>query len=206
LSTFSISLLPAKAKRQFYMIKVSGISPHFSPAFYCGDGSEHVYSVALGRAPRHTVEYPAGPSVALAEKLPDAPCIHTRLRRLATKPASKINRLGGLFLCSENILNRNPSESASEFGIAIRNDRLPTATPIPTPNYTIAPSSHFHASQGAPRGACGTGEKCGLSMPPAITLDECSFCQKMEWHPYHQAFIFQCRRRRCSQEPLRGHI
>jgi len=27
---------------------------------------------------------PAGPSVALAEKLPDAPCIHAHLRRLAT--------------------------------------------------------------------------------------------------------------------------
>jgi len=27
---------------------------------------------------------PAEPSVALAEKLPDAPCIHARLRRLAT--------------------------------------------------------------------------------------------------------------------------
>jgi len=29
---------------------------------------------------------PAVPSVALAEKLPDAPCIHARLRRLATNP------------------------------------------------------------------------------------------------------------------------
>jgi hypothetical protein len=46
-----------------------------------------------------------------------------------------------------NLLNRNPSESASEFGIAIRNDRFQ----IPTPNYTTAPSSHFHASPGAPR-------------------------------------------------------
>jgi hypothetical protein len=26
----------------------------------------------------------AGPSIALAGKLPDAPCVHTRLRRLAT--------------------------------------------------------------------------------------------------------------------------
>jgi hypothetical protein len=32
---------------------------------------------------------PAGPSVALAGILPDAPCIHARLRRLATKPGEK---------------------------------------------------------------------------------------------------------------------
>jgi hypothetical protein len=32
---------------------------------------------------------PAGPSVALAGKLPDAPCIHARLRRLATKTGAK---------------------------------------------------------------------------------------------------------------------
>jgi|WetSurMetagenome_2_1015567.scaffolds.fasta_scaffold1743683_1 hypothetical protein len=31
----------------------------------------------------------AGPSVALAGKLPDAPCIHNRLRRLATKAGEK---------------------------------------------------------------------------------------------------------------------
>jgi hypothetical protein len=31
----------------------------------------------------------AGPSVALAGKLPDAPCIHARLRRLATKSGEK---------------------------------------------------------------------------------------------------------------------
>jgi hypothetical protein len=36
------------------------LSPHFSPAFYCGGGSGHVYSVALGRAPRHTVKYACG--------------------------------------------------------------------------------------------------------------------------------------------------
>jgi len=35
-------------------------SPHFSPAFYCGGGSGHVYCVALGRAPRRTVEYACG--------------------------------------------------------------------------------------------------------------------------------------------------
>jgi hypothetical protein len=57
-------------------------SPHFSPAFYCGVGSGHVYSVALGRAPRHTVEYSCG-------ALDRAPCIHARLRRLATKPGEK---------------------------------------------------------------------------------------------------------------------
>ena len=49
-------------------------------------GSGHVYYVALGRAPRHTVEYACG-------ALRRAPCIHARLRRLATKPASKINAL-----------------------------------------------------------------------------------------------------------------
>jgi hypothetical protein len=32
---------------------------------------------------------PAGPSVALAERPPDAPCIHNRLRRLVTKPGEK---------------------------------------------------------------------------------------------------------------------
>jgi hypothetical protein len=32
---------------------------------------------------------PAGPSVALAGILPDAPCIHARLHRLATKPGEK---------------------------------------------------------------------------------------------------------------------
>ena len=57
-------------------------SPHSSPAFYCGGGSGHVYCVALGRAPRRTVEYACG-------ALGRAPCIHARLRRLATKPGEK---------------------------------------------------------------------------------------------------------------------
>jgi hypothetical protein len=35
-------------------------SPHFSPAFYCGGGYEHVYCVALGRAPRRSVNYASG--------------------------------------------------------------------------------------------------------------------------------------------------
>jgi len=35
-------------------------SPHFSQAFYCGVGYGHVYGVALGRAPRHTVKYACG--------------------------------------------------------------------------------------------------------------------------------------------------
>jgi hypothetical protein len=51
-------------------------SPHFSQAFYCGGGSGHVYCVALRRAP----------------------CIHARLRRLATKPCEKCGlecRYGG---------------------------------------------------------------------------------------------------------------
>ena len=58
------------------------VRPHFSPAFYCGDGSGHVYCVALHRAPRRTVEYACG-------ALGRAPCIHARLRRLATKPDEK---------------------------------------------------------------------------------------------------------------------
>jgi hypothetical protein len=36
------------------------INPHFSRAFYYGGGSGHVYCVALGRAPRRTVEYACG--------------------------------------------------------------------------------------------------------------------------------------------------
>jgi hypothetical protein len=32
---------------------------------------------------------PAGPLIALAGRLPDAPCIHARLRRLATKSGEK---------------------------------------------------------------------------------------------------------------------
>jgi len=57
-------------------------NPHFSQAFYCGVGYGHVYGVALGRAPRHTVKYACG-------ALRRAPCIHTRLRRLATKSCEK---------------------------------------------------------------------------------------------------------------------
>jgi hypothetical protein len=57
-------------------------SPHFSPAFYCGGGSGHVYCVPLRRAPRRTVEYACG-------ALGRAPCIHTHLRRIATKPGEK---------------------------------------------------------------------------------------------------------------------
>jgi len=57
-------------------------SPHFSPDFYCGPGSGHVYGVALRRAPRRTVEYACG-------TLGRAPCIHARLRHLATKPGEK---------------------------------------------------------------------------------------------------------------------
>ena len=56
--------------------------PHFSRAFYCGGSSRHVCCVALRRAPRRTVEYVCG-------ALSRAPCIHARLRRLATKPREK---------------------------------------------------------------------------------------------------------------------
>jgi hypothetical protein len=57
-------------------------SPHFSPAFYCGGGSGHVYCVALGRAPRRTVEYACGALLSRALY----PC---RLHRLATKSGEK---------------------------------------------------------------------------------------------------------------------
>ncbi len=65
----------------------AGFNPHFSPAFYCRDGSGHVYCVALRRAPRRTVEYVCG-------ALGRAPCIHARLRRLATKPGEKCGLTG----------------------------------------------------------------------------------------------------------------
>ena len=65
------------------------LSLHFSPVFYCGGGSGHVYCVALGRAPRHTVVYVCGALGRAGWKAPDAPCIHARLRRLATKTGEK---------------------------------------------------------------------------------------------------------------------
>jgi len=51
----------------FQSVSLNLPSPHFSPAFYCGGGSGHVYCVALGRSPRRTVEYACGalPSRAL---------------------------------------------------------------------------------------------------------------------------------------------
>jgi len=58
------------------------LSPHFSQAFYCGVAYRHVYGVALGRAPRHTVKYACG-------ALRRAPCIHACLHRLATKSREK---------------------------------------------------------------------------------------------------------------------
>jgi len=65
-------------------------SPHFSPAFYCGAGSGHVYGVALCRAPRRTVEYACG---TLSRALLAKRRIPARLRHLATKPGEK-SRLG----------------------------------------------------------------------------------------------------------------
>ena len=62
--------------------EIKAASPHFSQAFYCGGGSGHVYCVALRQAPRRTVEY-------VCRALGRAPCIHARLRRLATKPCEK---------------------------------------------------------------------------------------------------------------------
>jgi hypothetical protein len=66
------------------------LNPHFSPSFCCGGGSGHVYCVALPRAPRHTVKYACG-------ALRRAPCIHARLRRLATKDGEKC----GLIVCGD---------------------------------------------------------------------------------------------------------
>ena len=39
---------------------IVAVNPHFSPASYCGGGYEHVYCVALGRAPRRTVKCASG--------------------------------------------------------------------------------------------------------------------------------------------------
>ena len=61
----------------------------FSQDFYCGGADGHVYCVALRRAPRRTVEYVCGALGRAGWNAPDAPCIHARLRRLATKPCEK---------------------------------------------------------------------------------------------------------------------
>jgi hypothetical protein len=76
--------------------------------------------------------------------------------------------------CSENILNRNPSESGSEFGIAIRNDRLPTATPIPIPNYKL-PLPPIFMHYRVRHGACGTGEKCELGANSKTSINGIRF-------------------------------
>jgi len=62
-----------------YMEGLIRISHRLSTA---AAGYGHVYGVALGRTPRHTVKYACG-------VLRRAPCIHTRLRRLAMKPCEK---------------------------------------------------------------------------------------------------------------------
>jgi hypothetical protein len=62
--------------------RISAINPHFSPAFCCCSGSGHVCSIALRRAPGHTVQYACG-------ALGRAPCIHARLHRLVTKSDEK---------------------------------------------------------------------------------------------------------------------
>jgi hypothetical protein len=56
--------------------------PHFSPAFYCSRGSGHVYYVALVGRLDVLSSTPAAPSGR-------APCIHARLRHLATKSGEK---------------------------------------------------------------------------------------------------------------------
>jgi hypothetical protein len=45
--------------------------------------------VALCRAPRRTVEYACVALGRAGQRLPDAPCIHARLRLLAAKPGEK---------------------------------------------------------------------------------------------------------------------
>jgi hypothetical protein len=50
----------------------------------------------------------AGLSVALAEMLPDAPCIHARLRLLATKPGEKCG-LGECFMTPSDDLEQIPN-------------------------------------------------------------------------------------------------
>ena len=72
------------------------MNPHFSQDFYCGGADGHVYCVALRRAPRRTVEYVCG-------ALGRAPCIHARLRRLATKPCEKQDFTKGVFSLSSSI-------------------------------------------------------------------------------------------------------
>jgi len=78
----SYKIFYAVSKRRDGRIKWCRLSPHFSRAFYCGVGYGHVYGVALGRAPRHTVKYACG---ALRRALLAKRRIHARLRRLATK-------------------------------------------------------------------------------------------------------------------------
>jgi hypothetical protein len=55
-----LAYAPAALGTRYLLILGQAPSPHFSPAFYCGCGSGHVYCVALCRAPRHTVEYACG--------------------------------------------------------------------------------------------------------------------------------------------------
>ena len=66
-------------RSHFNTVVLARISHQFSTA---AGGSGHVYCVALGRAPRHTVVFACG-------ALRRSPCIHARLRRLATKTGEK---------------------------------------------------------------------------------------------------------------------
>jgi hypothetical protein len=74
------------------------VNPHFSQGFCCCGAARHVYSVALPRAPRRTVEYACG-------ALGRAPCIHARLRRLATKPCEK---------CGLSLLRDSPNKKQTQ--------------------------------------------------------------------------------------------
>jgi len=77
---------------QFSLAPLLIASPHFSQGFYCGVGYGHVYSVALGRAPRHTVKYACG---ALRRARLAKRRIHAHLRRLATKSCEKCGLIRG---------------------------------------------------------------------------------------------------------------
>jgi len=62
--------------------KLNELNPHFSQGFYCDVTEDYVYCVSLNRTPRHTVKYACG-------VLNRAPCIHSPLDHLATKPCEK---------------------------------------------------------------------------------------------------------------------
>ncbi len=95
---FQVRVVQCSLRLRVVFLRLFYSYPHFSPAFYCGNGSGHVYCVALCRAPRRTAEYVCG-------GLGRAPCIHARLRRLAMKPGEKCGlRPGQIFLIQARML------------------------------------------------------------------------------------------------------